>query len=88
MVSPELYVFMQHSPIHNDGEDHPVVGKQPSCRCLTFPALIDLLVFLCQGQDEFCLDGNTQDTRSKRTLNCDQGFNSAPKSGDVIPQPV
>jgi len=28
MVSPELYVFMQHPPIHNDGEDHPVVGNQ------------------------------------------------------------
>ena len=62
-------VFMQHPPIHIDGEDHPVVGKQPLWSCHTFPALICLLVFLCQGQDEFCPDGNTQDTRSKRTLN-------------------
>jgi len=38
-----LSVFMQHPPIHNDGEDHPAAGKQPLWRCQTFPALICLV---------------------------------------------
>ena len=73
----------QHPSIHTDGEVRPVVVEQPPCRCPAFSTRICLLVFLCQGQNEFCPHGNTQDTRSKCASN---GLRPGPFFRDLYAQ--